>query len=288
MLDHIQDIGAGPPTASAAQFLDDSKTKQRVIEGYRDFGCAVLEDVFDDREIGKMCGTWQRISDERRSKGKKPFAMLLMSHMADPEVAAIVCNNKLTECIESLLGGRIELIQSQLMFGAPGSKGFSPHQDNFYNRARPSDGILAAWIALEPVDELNGGLAVYPGSHKRGLVETRRDWVFLLSRAPDIVKSLLRLASRSARRKPSDTGVMERFAYAVTSPGTQPRCYPMREGSVMFMHGDLIHSSLPNQSSRFRRSLVTNYVRQGTQYSAGALSGRVAFDIYADSGVQDV
>ncbi|MSR15997.1 MAG: hypothetical protein EXR86_15905 [Gammaproteobacteria bacterium] len=267
--------------ASAEQFLNEPGLKQQVIEEYRASGYVILSDVYDERVLSSMRKTWQNISEERGAHGKKPFVTLLMAHNAYPEVADIVRHRPLVKCVEGLLGSRVEMIQSQLMFGAPGTSGFSPHQDNFYNRADPNDGIIAAWIALEPVDQQNGGLGVYPGSHKKGLVETRQDWLYLLSRSPDILKSLVRLASPRLRAEANDSGVMERFVYALPPTGLNLVGLSMEPGSVVFMHGDLIHSSFPNRTTdRARRSLLANYVRVGTSYASGRLTGRTRFELY--------
>lgn len=269
-------------TISARDFLTDSTMRRDAVDDYRKTGLAILTEVYSPPEIAEMRQTWNEIGEGRRRAGKKAHATLLMTHLSNTAVASTVRNRNLIGAVEGLLGGKIELIQSQLMFGQPGTKGFSPHQDNFYNRAEPRDGIVAAWIALEDVDEENGCLAVFPGSHTNGLAATRRDWVYLLSRSPDVAKSLLRLASPAARGQPNDSGVIERYVYAETPNDIQPTSVVLKAGSVAFMHGDLIHLSYANRTpDRFRRSLLTNFVREGTKFNAGKLTGRIPFDVYA-------
>jgi ectoine hydroxylase-related dioxygenase (phytanoyl-CoA dioxygenase family) len=269
-------------TISARDFLADEQVRSHVLDDYRRTGLAILTDVYDPAEIAQMRGTWSEIGEGRRKEGKKPHSTLLMTHLSNGQVAEIVRNSTLVRAVEGLLGGKVELIQSQLMFGQPGTQGFSPHQDNFYNRAEPKDGIIAAWIALEDVDDENGCLACFPGSHLNGLAATRRDWMYLLSRSPDVAKSLLRLASPGTRHQPNDSGVIERYVYAEIPKDIRPQSVVLKAGSVAFMHGDLIHLSYPNRTpDRFRRSLLTNFVREGTQFKAGKLTGRIPFDVYA-------
>ena len=268
---------------SAHDFLADQQARRQALEEYRKSGYVILADMFGDSEIIRMRQTWAAVEERRRKAGKKPRATLLMTHITDPGVADIVRHRALVDCVEGFLGGRIELIQSQLMYGVPGAKGFSPHQDNFYNRADPKDGIMAAWIALEDTDEENGCLAAFPGSHLKGLAETRRDWIYLLSRSPDVVKSLVRLTSSKLVGEENDSGVIERFVYAQAPKEAKAVALTMKSGSVLFMHGDTIHFSYPNRTTeRLRRSLLTNYVRVGTTYAAGRLTGRVPFDIYTN------
>lgn len=263
-------------------FLDRPEARQEALEAYRATGYLILTDLFDSAELAYMRTVWMEIAEQRRKEGKKPHATLLMTHVTNPQVAAIVRHPLLVKCVEGVLDGRVDLIQSQLMHGQPGTKGFSPHQDNFYNRAQPNDGIVAAWMALEDVDKENGALGVFPASHLKGLADTRRDWVYLLSRSPDVVKSLLRLASPKLRSGDDDSSVIERFVYAEAPEDIKPVPVALKAGSVAFMHGDLIHLSYPNQTAnRSRQSLLTNFVKVGTRFSAGRLSSRVPFDVYA-------
>jgi len=268
--------------ANAAAFLGDTGVRAEALSQYKETGCLIIDDVFAPDELEQMKETWASIAADRRREGKKQHATLLMMHERTNGVAEIVRDRTLVACVEKVLGGRIELIQSQLMYGAPGVKGFSPHQDNYYNRASPNDGIVAAWIALEDVDVENGALAVLPGSHKSGLVEAKRDWLYLLGRSPDVLKSLLRLAMPSLQKGANDSGVIERFVYAKNESRVPSLTLSLKAGAVIFMHGDLIHYSHPNRTERrFRRSLLANYIRVGTVFNAGKLSGRVPFDLYS-------
>jgi ectoine hydroxylase-related dioxygenase (phytanoyl-CoA dioxygenase family) len=269
---------------TVCEFLERPQVREQALEDYRRTGYLVLTDLFTPEELSRMRKAWSALAEQRRGEGKKPHATLLMTHVTNPEVATIVRHRLLVKSVEAVLGGKVDLIQSQLMHGQPGTKGFTPHQDNFYNRANPNDGITAAWIALEDVDQENGALGIFPASHLNGLAATRRDWVYLLSRSPDVAKSLLRLASPKFRSGDDDSSVIERFVYAETPDDVRPVPVALKAGSVVFMHGDAIHLSYPNQTKdRSRQSLLTNFVKVGTQFSAGKLSGRVPFDVYADN-----
>jgi ectoine hydroxylase-related dioxygenase (phytanoyl-CoA dioxygenase family) len=269
---------------AAREFLEVPRVREEALERYRQTGYLILSDLFEPSELAEMRAAWGQIAEQRRREGKKPHATLLMTHIIHPEIAAIVRHPLLVKTVEAVLGGRVDLIQSQLMHGMPGSKGFSPHQDNFYNRANPRDGIVAAWMALEDVDKENGALGVFPASHLNGLADTKRNWVYLLTRSPDVAKSLLRLASPKFRAGDDDSSVIERFVYAEAPRNIEPVPVALKAGSVVFMHGDAIHLSYPNQTKdRSRKSLLTNYVKVGTQFSAGKLTGRVPFDVYASA-----
>ncbi len=258
------------------------EAKELVQAQYRSQGYVILSGIFNAEAIACIQTFWHKLGQQRAGAGKRPYATLLMPHISFPEVAQIVRHKPLVHAVEMLLQDRVELIQSQLMHGAPGTKGFSPHQDNYYNRPEGEDNIIAAWIALEDVDEENGGVALYPGSHMGGAVQLKHDWWYLLTRLPDVCKAALLLLRPSQRSQVRDSGVIERFVYARPVSPVAPVIPAMAAGSVLFMHGNLIHGSGPNKTdSRFRRSLLTNYVRKGTHFIPG-LSQRTPFEVYSD------
>ena len=56
----------------------------------------------------------------------------------------------------------------------PGTKGFSPHQDNTYVKAEGNT-FVSAWIALTDVSKENGGLMIWPETHKEENLESRQN-----------------------------------------------------------------------------------------------------------------
>jgi hypothetical protein len=100
---------------------------------------------------------------------------------------------------KTLLGGEVELLGSQLMFNPPGSVGFSPHQDDFYTRTDRPDDVITVWSAADRVDVENGALDGFPGSHMQGMVPLKKDYKYLLPKAPEMAKNGTRmLAPRNA------------------------------------------------------------------------------------------
>ena len=119
-----------------------------------------------------------------------------------------------------------------LYFKPPGSRGQALHQDEYYLRARPGTSI-AAWMALEPIDEANGCLQVVPDTQNLPLV---------CPEAADESESFTTIA-------------------IPLPPGLKPTPICMEPGDVLFFNGQIIHGSFPNSTTdRFRRSLVGHYI----------------------------
>lgn len=138
--------------------------------------------------------------------------------------------------LAQLLGGEEAVgVQSMYFYKEPGSPGQAAHQDYYYIRNEPNT-MLAAWIAMEDVDEENGCLWVIPGSQKLGLLPHGK------------VKN-----------------VEEHEPWTDETEGIDlDKQIPvkMKKGDILFFHNLLIHSSNRNRSTdRWRRSYVCHYIQ---------------------------
>lgn len=162
-----------------------------------------------------------------------------MAHMHRWDEASLrwVLDERLRQCLTSLLGKEPAVAQTMLYFKPPGARGQALHQDNYYLQAQPEP-CIAAWLALDKCDEENGCMQVVPGSHK---------WPLLCAEKAD-----------------SDASFTD--VTVPLPPGTRVTPVLMEPGDVMFFHGCLVHGSAPNiTTDRFRRSLIAHYVEADTE-----------------------
>jgi phytanoyl-CoA hydroxylase len=128
-------------------------------------------------------------------------------------------------CLLSSLGYRKPVvIQSMYIFKQPGIGGeVVPHQDNsfVYTEPRTCTGL---WLALEDATIMNGCLWAIPGSHKNGLV-----------------RRFVRDENGVYFDKPMPSYDPKDFVPIEVKPGT-----------LVVIHGDLIHQSYENQSAKSR------------------------------------
>jgi len=151
--------------------------------------------------------------------------------------------------IEQLIGVPPLLHDDQVFFKPP--RHGSPkayHQDNAYFRCHPADHVVTAWLALDEVDEANGRLRYIDGSHRGPILESRR--------LPD---------------RPHDM---------TTDPASidlgRESLAPVGKGGVVLHHGDTLHASGPNASSRWRRAYSTHWLTARTTCETDLLE-RVAY-----------
>lgn len=128
--------------------------------------------------------------------------------------------------------GPVYAAQSMFYFKPPGARGQALHQDNIFLQAHPET-CIAAWVAIDDCDGVNGGLKVVPGSHRYEII------------------------------CPGEADPEESFTSTeITLPeGFSAEQTELASGDVLFFHGSMVHGSGPNRSDdRFRRSLIFHYV----------------------------
>jgi hypothetical protein len=121
------------------------------------------------------------------------------------------------------------------------------HSDTIHFNSMPAGYMCGVWIALEDVDDENGPLVYYPGSHK--LPEyTLAD----VGCAPDVA------------HYPS----YERFiGEMIAGRRLQPRTATIRKGQALVWAANLLHGGSPRRDGfRSRHSQATHYFFSGCRY----------------------
>jgi len=214
------------------------------IEQYRNEGFVVVERLFNDDDLARVDATIRQITDEALAGGDFSKVLELEpesiegqrvprrifnpydQHEAFRELAH---DPRLTERIESLIGLNFNLQHSKLnMKPARVGSVVEWHQDMAYF-PHTNDDLVTTLIYLDEATEENGCLQVLPRHHTHYFDHATADGRF----AGMITEDL------------SDFG--------------KPRSLPARAGSVIFLHCIAPHASLPNRSSRARRTLIYEY-----------------------------
>lgn len=167
----------------------------------------------------------------------KRYSRMLMMHRDDEVSLKFLIDARIRDVLSALLSNEPLAVQTMMYFKPPKARGQALHQDQYYLRVQPGT-CVAAWMALDEIDDDNGCLKVVPGSHT---------WPLLCTTKADTTLSFT----------------------DVTVPipeGTPVQPVHMAPGDVLFFNGQLIHGSGPNRSeNRFRRSLIAHYVEGDAQ-----------------------
>jgi ectoine hydroxylase-related dioxygenase (phytanoyl-CoA dioxygenase family) len=214
------------------------------IEQYHNEGFVVIESLFDADALARVDATIRQMTEQALAGGDYSKLLELEPEPVDGrrvprrifnpydqhETFRVLAHDpRLLDRIESLLGGHFNLQHSKLNM-KPAKVG-SPvewHQDMAYF-PHTNDDLVTTLVYLDDATEENGCLQVLPRHHTHYF---------------------------------NHAGADGRFAGMITEDLGEfgkPRSLPAPAGSAIFMHCIAPHSSLPNRSSRPRRTLIYEY-----------------------------
>src|SRR5262249_46211673 len=145
---------------------------------------------------------------------------------------------------------------TEFFYCKPGTRGFSMHQDNFFVEAG-ANVFASAWCALTDTYMEKGGLIVYPGTHKEGMLPVHKIEV-----------------AKDAGQDPNANN-----EETVVPPKYKPVNASVPKGAVLYIHGYLVHGSNSNQTNEWRHVLLNTYIREGEKFRAGKYAQRAPVDL---------
>lgn len=217
---------------------------------FNENGYVIIDKVFSEKD----CDDLIKLAINLNKKDN--FIPIMNIHNLSEVVKEYMSNKTIIKFINKYFNSKACGLQTEYFFMPPGTKGFSPHQDNTYVKAE-SDSFISAWIALTNVSSENGGLIIWPGSHKESQLK-------LIEYEENPIEN----QDPNARKM---TSIIP-DKYMALSPN-------ITKGSVMFLHSWLVHASNSNKSKENRNALLCTYIKKGADFRAGNYAKREAFEL---------
>lgn len=178
------------------------------------------------------------------------FSAIMNLHREIPEFMRLMTDPRLLSMVETLQGKKVCGLMTQVLFKRPGSQyasqAWNPHQDNSYAKAK-SGAYVTMNFSLADSDPENGGLYVYPGSHREGTLPYEPRLSFR-EKAGSNPGNKVNLAEKKYKRVDVHA----------------------KKGDLLFIHGEIVHGSHPNVSAtRSRPSIQVTYVNFGEPFWPG-------------------
>ncbi|OXM86910.1 phytanoyl-CoA dioxygenase family protein [Paenibacillus rigui] len=192
----------------------------------------IKEEFMRLHALGTIPGCFHAVpAEEAGGDILKQYPRMMHPHKINDTAFEYMLHPKVMHILADLFGGDPLAAQSMFYFKPPGAKGQALHQDQFYLKVEPGT-CIAAWTAVDPADEENGGLMVVPRSNK--------------------------LAVECPHQ--ADPQVSFTKEEVEVPEGYEVVPAVMEAGDVLFFNGSVIHGSYPNRSAdRFRRAFICHY-----------------------------
>jgi len=221
----------GVLTAGQKQQFDDEG--YLIVKGLlADDAPRIKEEFMRLHAAGPIPGCFQPLTEaEANGDVLKLYPRMMHPHKVNRIAFEYMLHPQVMNILADLFGAEPLAAQSMFYFKPPGAKGQALHQDQFYLKVEPGT-CIAAWTAIDPADEENGGL-------------------FLVPRTNRFPIQCPHMADPDVSFTKEEVDVPEGFEVVPAL---------MEAGDVLFFNGSVIHGSFPNRSSdRFRRSFICHY-----------------------------
>jgi phytanoyl-CoA hydroxylase len=219
------------------------KDSALALASYKNFGFHIEKKFFTPEYCDFLIAAGNNLAAAQAQN----FKPAMMPHKENEVFLEALKFNKASDILRQIIGGTPTGLQSQFFYCKAGTRGFSLHQDNYYVEAAPADSFVSIWVALVNAASENGGLIIYPESHKEGRLDVRP-----LNLGID--------PNQDKNANNEETIV----------PGNYTPCdLSLSKGDALFIHAHLVHGSHANKSNNYRYSLLNLYLKEGETFRSG-------------------
>lgn len=181
---------------------------------------------------GEVDGMLPVDPNEKDEDVLKKYVAIHFPHKISPLIHNSLFHQEIVTILTCIVSPNLKCMQSMLFVKAPGKKGQSWHQDEFYIPTRDKS-LVGAWIAIDDATVDNGCLWIIPG--RPGHIMPR-----VKNESPEYADvDTIDVSDRAKEMVPVE----------------------VKSGSVVFFNGYTLHSSLSNKTNDcFRTALVNHYM----------------------------
>lgn len=227
-------------------------TKEQ-IQSYRRDGYLIVDNIL----TGSQCDRTNEIFEKHaRDNGNTDYKGVMNLDREDHRIRNLLCYYKIVLILDTLQDAEVVGLQSMFLFKKSGTsyapQAWNSHQDNTYPRA-PYGMYLTGNIPFANQDVENGCMYIYPGSHNEELLEV------------EFFKSF---HERPGENPGNDVSRSLPSQYKKVD-------LLLRKGSLLVLHGNVVHGSYPNGSNRDRPMILIPYGTKGISQHPNFIPGKI-------------
>ena len=216
---------------------------QESLLGFKENGYAVIKDYYKPSTIDKINQEIDNLVNQGKVNFKYNNRKIMFAIRHSELIRDFAYDKNLSALYDYLIGGNAFLFQS-INFVHSGSEQHT-HSDSLHMTTYPLGGLLGVWIALEDIEEDNGPVHYYPGSHKLP---------YFLNKDFDNVGTKWFLGTKAYM----DYEKMIEQKVAATS--IQKKLFTAKKGDILIWHANLLHGGEAHlNKDKTRKSMVLHF-----------------------------
>ena len=233
---------------SASEMPDDPLFKeipdrfQNSLLQWSEKGYVILEAFLSANQVEEInLDVDKMIQDQKvnfRYQGKKIMAAYLNSAL----INSIGTDQILNKILQLLLGKEVQLFSSINFIKGSEQR---THSDSIHMTTYPVGNLIAVWVALEDINEDNGPLHYYPGSHKLDYVMN---------------KDFGNKGNRLFLGKKNYVDYEDKIEEIILEKKLVKQAFHAKKGDILIWHANLLHGgNKMNDPTLTRKSMVFHY-----------------------------
>ena len=237
-LDHL-DSQIFLPQDPGFQTLD--KESKEAILNWSDEGFAILKGFFNSDIVDTVNTLLSKLIEDKKLRLKEGRKYMFAVRYSD-QIKALANPKKLTDIVDLLMGRPADLFQSVNFL--KGSED-PAHSDFIHMSTYPYGYLIAVWIALEDINEDNGPLFYYPGSHKLPYMMN---------------KDFSHGGNKWLLGKNYKKEYTKKIESVLQDNNFEKKVFTAKKGDVLIWHANLLHGGSPViDQLKTRKSMVLHY-----------------------------
>jgi phytanoyl-CoA hydroxylase len=228
-----------------ALFQHTSEENQASLLAYNSNGYAVIKNFLSEEQVDLINKEIDDLLASKKIKFRYGNKLMFVIHHSEL-LRSVGKDTHLMELLNVLLGGKAVLFQSiNFIYGSEQAT----HSDSIHMTTYPLGGLLGAWIALDKIDDENGALHYYPGSHKLP---------YYLNKDYDNEGNRWLVGDKTYDK------YEEMIAAKIKELQLPKQHFYAEKGDLLIWHANLFHGGDPHiNKNKTRRSIVFHYFREG-------------------------
>jgi len=223
---------------------------QQQVQSFHDQGYVVVDFGLDSLQLDAIIEKVHGLYGADYHNNPQLPARVQDAWKKVPQVRQLAVNNNIMDALAQLLQRKPKPFQT---LNFPVGTRQLPHSDTIHFNCKPQGYMVGVWVALEDIDEDNGPLIYYPGSHK----------------LPEYNMQDFGLESSYDFYKQYEQAIQN----LISEHKLEPAFGTIGKGEALIWHANLLHGGAPqNDSQRSRHSQVTHYYFENCQYYTPMLS----------------
>lgn len=224
-------------------FQNLANETQTSIEEFGDKGYTILRGFFSKEKVDGINSEIGELLAAGKVSLRYANRKVMFSHHTAQTVNELGNDPRLKELLNGILDGPPVLYQS-INFPFHGSEQRA-HSDSIHLTTYPRAGMVGVWIALEPIDENNGPISYFPGSHKLP---------YAMNDAYDNEGNQFLIGDKDY------IAYEDMIEEKMKGTSYEEKLFLAEPGDVLIWHANLIHGGRSHiDKDRTRKSLVLHY-----------------------------